>query len=90
MRDILETLLHRPFSRNEALVLGVTPRVLEGGRFARVHPRVYRHRDHAMVFDDEVLAARLALPSTPDGHHPASDAGARRAFAAPVAVRRPG
>lgn len=41
--------------------------MLEGRRFVRLHPRVYRHRDHVMSFEDAVLAARLALP----GHaHP--------------------
>jgi hypothetical protein len=63
MRLIPESLLARPFHRVEALSLGVSPRMLEGRRFVRVHPRVYRHRDHAMTFDDHVTAARLALPS---------------------------
>lgn len=62
MHAVPDSLLHRPFSREEALKLGLSPRVLEGGRFVRVHPRVYRHRDHEMTFEDSVLAARLALP----------------------------
>jgi hypothetical protein len=62
MRDVPQMLLHRPFARSEALALGVSGRVLEGTRFVRVHPRVYRHRDHEMTFGDEVAAARLALP----------------------------
>lgn len=36
--------------------------MLAGSRFVRVHPRVWRHRDHAMTWEDEVEAARLALP----------------------------
>jgi hypothetical protein len=62
MRELPDTLLHRPFARGEALVLGVSPRVLEGSRFVRLHQQVYRHRDHAMTFDDDIAAARLALP----------------------------
>ncbi len=63
MRAIPETLLHRPFHRGEALALGLSPRVLEGSRFVRLHPRVYRHREHVMSFDDAVVAGGLALPS---------------------------
>lgn len=62
MQLIPDSLLGRPFHRAEALALGVNPRVLEGRRFVRVHPRVYRHRDHIMSFHDAVSAARLALP----------------------------
>jgi hypothetical protein len=57
-----DELLTSPFHRRRALELGISARVLEGRRFTRVHHGVYRHRDHAMTFDDEVLAARLALP----------------------------
>lgn len=64
MRDLPETLLHRPFARHEALALEVSARVLEGRRFVRLHHGVYRHRDHAMTFDDDVTAARLALPDS--------------------------
>jgi hypothetical protein len=66
MQPIPGSLLARPFHRAEALALGVSARVLEGRRFVRVHPRVYRHRDHVMSFDDAVAAARLALPE--DAH----------------------
>jgi hypothetical protein len=52
----------RPFTRAEALAAGITPRVLEGVQFVRLHHEVYRHRDHRPCFDDEVRAARLALP----------------------------
>jgi hypothetical protein len=63
VREIPTELLHEPFSRERALALGVTSRMLEGSRFVRVHPRVWRHRDHEMTRDDLVTAARLALPS---------------------------
>lgn len=66
MQPIPDTLLRRPFHRAEALALGLHPRVLEGRRFVRLHPRVYRHRDHVMSFEDQVSAARLALPD--DAH----------------------
>lgn len=62
MLTISDAFLHGPFTRAEAIAAGITPRILEGSRFVRVHPRVYRHRDHEMSFDDRVLAARLALP----------------------------
>jgi hypothetical protein len=36
--------------------------MLRGRRFVRVHPRVWRHRDHVMTPADQVVAASLALP----------------------------
>lgn len=51
-----------PFTRAEALAAGITPRVLEGVQFVRVHHEVYRHRDHESCFADDLRAARLALP----------------------------
>jgi hypothetical protein len=63
MREIPAELLHAPFHRDRAAELGVTSRMLEGSRFVRVHPRVYRCRDHAMTFEDRVSAAALALPA---------------------------
>lgn len=62
MREIPEDLLSTPFTRTRALELGVSKRMLAGSRFVRVHPRVWRHRDHQMTWDDEILAAQLALP----------------------------
>jgi len=62
MREIPAPLLNGPFTRRQALDLGVSKRMLRGSRFVRVHPRVWRHRDHTMSWDDVVLAARLALP----------------------------
>jgi len=64
MRELPDTLLHRPVPRREALALGLSARVLEGRRFVRVHHGVYRHRDHAMTFADDLAAAKLALPPT--------------------------
>jgi hypothetical protein len=40
--------------------------MLEGRRFVRVHPCVYRHVDTDMTDEDVVVAARLALPA--DAH----------------------
>jgi hypothetical protein len=57
-----ENLMSRPFSRRQAMVAGVTGRMLRGQRFVRILPRVYRYRDHEMTDDDWVVAARLALP----------------------------
>jgi hypothetical protein len=62
MTAIDPSLLHRPFHRHEGLAAGLTARVLEGRRFVRVMPAVYRHRDHRMTDADWVAAARLALP----------------------------
>lgn len=62
MLEIHASLLHQPFHRRDGLARGLTPRALEGRRFVRVMPAVYRHRDHRMRDDDWVTAARLALP----------------------------
>ncbi|MGH3345966.1 MAG: hypothetical protein ACRDO4_03210 [Nocardioides sp.] len=63
MKPVPDPLLHRPFSRGEARALGVTDRMLEGQRFVRVLPTVFRHRDHEMAPGDWVAAGRLALPA---------------------------
>ena len=62
MREVPPELVHTPFHRDRAAELGVTSRMLEGSRFVRVHPRVYRHRDLQMTFADRITAAALALP----------------------------
>lgn len=62
MKPVPESLLHRPFTRAEALATGVSKKMLEGTRFVAVYRGVWRHRDHAMTDDDWVAAARLALP----------------------------
>ena len=64
MREIPESLLHRPFTRTQALELGATKKMLAGARFVRVHPRVWRHRDHQLSWADQIRAAQLALPPT--------------------------
>jgi hypothetical protein len=51
-----------PFSRERARELGVTDRQLDGARFVRLFPRVFRCSTHAMTEADWVRAARLALP----------------------------
>lgn len=56
--------LHAPFARSEALAAGIPARVLEGAQFRRLHQGVYRHRDHEMTWEDDVKAARLALPAS--------------------------
>jgi hypothetical protein len=53
---------HGPFTRADALGAGITPRVLEGSQFVRLHHEVYRHRSHHPCFEDDLRAARLALP----------------------------
>jgi hypothetical protein len=63
MRQIPDDLLTGPFTRRQALELGATKKMLAGSRFVRVHPRVWRHRDHEMTWGDEILAAQLALPA---------------------------
>lgn len=62
MHSIPTELLTRPFTRERAMALGVTSRMLQGRRFVAVHPRVWRHRDYLMTAEDRVTAARLALP----------------------------
>jgi hypothetical protein len=54
----------RPFHRGEGLAAGITRSVLQGPQFVRIHESVYRHRDHEMSFDDDVEAARLAMPGS--------------------------
>jgi hypothetical protein len=63
MHDIPKPLLAGPFTRRQALELGATKTMLAGQRFVRVHPRVWRHRDHQMGWMDEIHAAQLALPA---------------------------
>lgn len=53
-----------PFPRGRALELGVTPRMLRGRRFERVHHDVYRVASGPMTYVQLVEAARLALPAS--------------------------
>jgi hypothetical protein len=62
MRAIPEELLIGPFSSATAQALGVTSRMLQGARFVRIFPRVWRHRDHEMTEDDWIRGAVLTLP----------------------------
>jgi len=62
MRDIPDELLHRPFTRAEALALSVTPRMLRGLRFLRLHHAVYCVRGLVLTQALSIDAARLALP----------------------------
>lgn len=64
MQPLPDDLRGRPFSRAEARAVGLTSRQLDGRRFVRVFPRVYRPADHEMTDRDWVLAARLTLPPT--------------------------
>jgi very-short-patch-repair endonuclease len=66
MRAIPEELGTGPFTRSRARQLGVTDRQLDGCRFTRVYPGVYRLTSHAMTEADWVSAARLTLPD--DAH----------------------
>lgn len=63
MRHIPDELLTGPFTRPQALAAGATKSMLAGRRFVRVHPRVWRHRDHELTWDERIQAARMALPS---------------------------
>ena len=51
-----------PFARSAALADGLTPKMLRGKRFVRLHPRVHVLRDRELTWQDRVLAAELALP----------------------------
>jgi hypothetical protein len=52
-----------PFTRAQGKANGVTSRMLQGPRFERVHPRVWKPTDHVMTEDDWLVAAQLALPA---------------------------
>jgi hypothetical protein len=51
-----------PFTRAQGRKQGVTSRMLQGPRFERVHPSVWKPAEHEMTDDDWLLAAKLALP----------------------------
>ena len=59
VKKIPDDLMRRPFTRAEAIAAGVSPRMLQGRRFVRIHPAVYRHVDHVMSHADAIEAARL-------------------------------
>jgi hypothetical protein len=62
MHSLPAALACGPFTRATAFREGISARILEGPRFVRIHTGVYRHRLHVMSWDDQVEAARLALP----------------------------
>lgn len=52
-----------PFTRQTARAHGVSDRMLQGSRFVRVFPRVWRLADSELGFEDLVTAASMALPA---------------------------
>ena len=62
MFDVPEDLRRGPVTRAAALAGGLTRDVLEGAQFRRLHEAVYVHRTHELTWEDQVAAARLALP----------------------------
>lgn len=61
-RPVPPALLAGPFTREYAARLDVSSTMLEGQRFVRLFPRVWRHVDHVMTVPDWIEAARLAAP----------------------------
>lgn len=53
-----------PFDRAQGRALGITSRMLQGPRFERVHPRVWKPAGHVMTDRDWLHAAQLALPDS--------------------------
>lgn len=66
MRPLPPELRSGPFTRARARELELSDRQLDGARFVRIFPRVFRTSDHEMSEEDWVEAARLALPD--DAH----------------------
>jgi hypothetical protein len=62
MKPIPSRLTAGVFTREDALAAGVTSRMLDGARFVRVTPRLWRHRDHDLTDADWWRAATLTLP----------------------------
>lgn len=62
VRTIPPVLHGRPFTRDQALAVGVTDRMLSGARLVRIHPGVYRTSDTPETFRLLVDAALLKLP----------------------------
>jgi len=58
----LEQLRGRPFTRHEAESLGITRRMLQGKRFVRIHPNIYRLAESEPTTELLARAALLALP----------------------------
>ncbi len=66
MRPLPDELRRGPFTRERALALGVTSRMLQGRRFVRLFFGVWRWAGYPMTDSDWVAATRLALPA--DAH----------------------
>lgn len=62
MREIPQELRNGPFTVARAIELGLTPRVLEGARFATPRPGVRTLRESPYTFLDRCRAAALVLP----------------------------
>lgn len=62
MHAIPPCLQMRPFTRSQARDAGLSSRVLQGRRFARIHPGVWWLAGKTLAFEHSVLAASLALP----------------------------
>jgi hypothetical protein len=62
MNEIPPALTSGPFTRRQAVAAGVTDRMLQSKRFARIHHGVWRVASHHLTDEDRVQAARLALP----------------------------
>lgn len=63
MKPWIDGLRDRPFSRAEAEALGLTRRMLQGKRFTRIHPNVYRLTSTEPTTELLARAAILALPA---------------------------
>ena len=63
MKEFPPELMSGPFTRAQALAGGASKSMLQGKRFVRIYPGVWRHVDHEMSQEDWIEAARLALPS---------------------------
>ena len=63
MHPVPPELRSGPFTRARARSLGVSDRMLDGRRFVRLLPTVFRHHDHVMSHAEWVEAAALALPA---------------------------
>lgn len=58
----IEQLPPGPFTRQAAEACGITSRMLQGRRFVRVYPNVWRLSAHDMTESDWVAAAAMTLP----------------------------
>lgn len=66
---IPDQLRRGPFTREQARVLGLTPRMLNGMSYRRLFPCVWVLRDHPMTDLDWITAARMAMPARAQMSH---------------------